>query len=165
MKELLGDEMSHFEYLNKNMDSVLKCLINSQPLCKLLYYDSFNPLSESDIPDTKKLLFHNIFPFPKVPETTDNAITYLNVTFDKFTLGDTKAVKGGLVIFTVITHSDLWQIKGGLRPFSILSEIDSLFNDKRVIGLKKNQFVDINLIWANDNFSGYEARYRIVNEN
>lgn len=157
--------MAHFERLNKNINEVLNKLLESQPLCKLLQSTSSNPLAETDIKDPTSLLFKHIYPFAKVPESTQTAVTYLNVFFDDFTMGDTDAVKEGHVIFTVVTHADLWKIKGGLRPFSIMSEVDSLFNNNRAIGLKKLQFERGKFIWANDKFSGYQVTYRMVNAN
>ncbi|MOA66842.1 hypothetical protein D3C78_1937470 [compost metagenome] len=54
---------------------------------------------------------------------------------------------------------------GMLRPYSIMSEIDNIFNNERVVGIKKVQFDRIKFIYINENYSGYEARYSIVSVN
>ncbi|MGG1664530.1 hypothetical protein [Brevibacillus sp. NRS-1366] len=157
--------MANFEFLSGNLNNVLLELIDSQELCKLLHYPSYDPLSEPDIKDTSELLFDKIHPYPRVPEVTATTTSNLNVIFDSFALGDASSIKEGLLKFTILVHNELWRTEGALRPFLIMSKIDNIFNDKRIIGLKKLQFERANFIWANEKFSGYQVSYRMVNAN
>lgn len=157
--------MANFDKLNDNVTSVLMRLIESQDLCKLLSYSSSNPYEESDIEDTSSLINTKIFPFPKLPTATTEAGSFVNFFFDSFELGDTNSVKDGKIVFTVVVHLSHWSMGGRLKPISIMTEIDKLFNDQRVIGLKKLQFDRGKFIWVNENFAGYELIYRMVSEN
>ncbi|MGG1663091.1 hypothetical protein [Brevibacillus sp. NRS-1366] len=157
--------MANFEFLSENLNNVLLELMDSQELCKLLQYPSYDPLSEPDIEDTSELLFNKIHPYPRVPDVIATATSNLNVIFDSFTLGDVNNIKEGLLKFTILVHNDLWRTNGALRPFLIMSKIDNIFNEKRIVGLKKLKFERANFIWANENFSGYQVSYKMVNAN
>jgi hypothetical protein len=61
--------MSKLDELNLNLFNVLSALTHSQNLCKLIYYDSLNPLDEVAISHPNTLMYTKIYPMPKVPET------------------------------------------------------------------------------------------------
>lgn len=152
--------------LNDNVTSALLALIQSENLCKLLSNDSDNPIDIDPLPEPSDLINTHIFPFPKFPSTTTKTGSFINIIFDDFMLGDVVSVKEGMVDFNVIVHNDLWYLNGGkLRPFMILTEIDKIFNNKRVFGLKKLQFHRGKFIIYNEDFSGYRVSYKLVNEN
>lgn len=158
--------MSRFEELDQNIMSVLLKLIANQNLCKLLNFNSYDPLSEADIADTSTLLFDRIFPFPFTPNVDSDAISQINVLLDNFQLGKTNpAFKNNQLTFVVICHKSLWKMSGMLRPFAILKEIDTLFNSTNGIGIGKMQFIGGNLTWLNDNYSGYRVSYSICDFN
>lgn len=156
--------MANFKELNDNVTQVLLKLLESQNLCKLLHYISDDPLSEPDI-DPYLLIHKNIFPLPKIPEVSDTKCNYLTVVFDTFRLGENKGVKDGTLMFTVFVHNDLWLISGQLRPFSIMHEIDKLFNNQRIIGVKKLQFESGRFVAPNKDYSGYQVIYKVVSGN
>jgi hypothetical protein len=159
--------MAKFDELNKNINNVLFKLIESQNLCKLLLYPTNDALSQPDISDTSSLLFERIYPLPKIPDPVSETGSFLTVLFDSFQLGNNVGTKQGLLTFVVIVHIDSWRMEGTgmLRPFAIMNEIDKLFNQERVIGVKKIDINDGRLIKMNDKFWGYELNYRIVNGN
>jgi hypothetical protein len=160
--------LARFEQVNKYIEDTLQLVVNNQNLCKLLNYPVDNPFDESDIEDTTTLLFDRIFPFPKLPKLETTASSSLCVFFDDFRLGsDNKGTKEGTIIFNIIVHNDLWRMKGAgmLRPYSIMHELDTIFNNERVIGIKKVQFGRMNFIYVNENYSGYQVRYSIASVN
>lgn len=157
--------MARFEELNNNINNVMMKLIESQNLCKLLHYNDENPLMQDDIADTSGLIFTKIFPLPKVPDSSSEATSVLSVVFDNFRLGGNTGVKEGILKFTAICHIDLWKTSGSLRPISILSEVDKIFNDERIVGIKKLQLDRGNLIWVNDKYIGYQISYQMVSVN
>lgn len=145
---------------------MLSQVISSQDLCKLIEYDTYNPLSESDIADTSALLFNKIFPFPKIPDTQEEANTSLCVWFDNFSTDKRNTmIKEGMLTFLLIVHNDLWKISGGLRHFSIMHELDQLFVGKRIVGIKELQFANGRYVRFNDKYSGYEVKYRLHSVN
>lgn len=158
--------MSKFKELNKNINDTLSQVISSQNLCKLIEYDTYNPLSESDIADTSTLLFNKIFPFPKIPDIQDEENTSLCVLFDNFSTDKRNfMIKEGVLTLLIISHNNLWKINGGIRPFSIMHELDELFVGKRIVGIKELQFLGGRYISFNDKFSGYEIKYRLHSVN
>ena len=158
--------MGRFNELNQNIMTVLLKMIDNQNLCKLLNYNSYDPLSEANIIDTSALLFDKIYPFPFTPDVDSIANTQINVFLDSFQLGkDNPAFKNNQLTFIVLCHSSLWRIDGMLRPFAIMEEIDALFNSTNGIGLGKMKFTSGNLTWANANYSGYKVSYSICDFN
>lgn len=157
--------MAKFQELSGYINNTLLTLIGSQDLCKLLYYNSPNPLSEPDISDTYSLLFSKIYPVPKLLYAADEAGSLLTVIFDEFQLGGNVGYKNGTIVFNIISHIDTWRIDGGLRPYSIANEIDTIFNNKRIAGIGKMVFDRMRFLWVNDKFSGYTLEYKIIDFN
>ena len=164
--------MARFDELNKNLMDVLDTLITSQNLCKLLSFPIDNPLAQSDIADTSTLLFTKIFPIPKLPETSDNVQTakgsLLTVVFDEIrkTSGNL-AFKDSILCFNVYCHIDLWQMKntGQLRPYAIMHEIDMLFNQQRIVGIGKTQFIKSRIVASDVSNLGYKLEYNVTDFN
>ncbi|HEY8805864.1 MAG TPA: hypothetical protein VIM42_12320 [Clostridium sp.] len=158
--------MSRFDELNNNIMTVLLKIIDNKNLCKLVNYNSYDPLSEADMEDSSSLLFDKIYPYPFTPDVDSIASTQINVMFDNFQLGkDNPAFKNNQLTFVVICHSKLWRMNGMLRPFAIMKEIDSLFNSVNGLGVGKMKFVSSNIMWVNANYSGYRISYSLCDFN
>ncbi len=160
--------MARFEELDENINKVMMKLIESQNLCKLLYYDTGHdedPLSKPDIQDMSSLLFDRIYPLPKIPNIEESTSSLLTVFFDEIRLSENINFKGTILSFTILCHIDLWRMPGKLRPYSIKHEIDKIFNEQRVIGIGKMQFERSRFTWANEKYSGYRLDYRIYDFN
>ena len=120
--------ISKFLELNTNINKILMKLIESQNLCKYLYYNTANPLSEADLVDPSQLLYLKIYPYPTSTkifvDTNGNPIasTAINVIFDDYKLGTTNnKFKNGKLGFIILCHTSLWRLDTSeLRPFCIL---------------------------------------------
>ena len=144
-------------------------LIENGNLCKYLYYNSADPLSESSLVDpTSSILYKKIFPYPTAIETFKEdsdgipvASSIINVLFDNFKLGTKNhKFKSGDLTFIILCHISLWKLSTSeLRPFCLLNEIDEMFSEQRVIGIGKGEFERCGLIWQ-DNYSGYKLTYK-----
>lgn len=160
--------MANFELINQNINNVLMALISNQRLCKLLHYPVDDPFIEPDIDDTASLLFDRIYPLLKLPDVQTIAGSFINVYFDKYKISSSNSgVKEGVLLFNVIVHNDKWRMTGTglLRPYSILHEIDELFNNQRVVGIKKAQFDRVSALAINQSYGGYQVSYQIVSGN
>ena len=138
-------------------------LLSSQNLCKYLYYDIAEPLTQPDFDDTSILLFDRIHPTPIVPTVTDSAKSFITIVQDEFSLARTNtAFKISKIVFNVLCHIDLWMMPGTgkIRPYTILNEIDKLFNEQRVLGIGKLQFSNGRWIVVNDKWQGYQISYK-----
>lgn len=151
--------MGKFNELNNNINKVLMKLISSENLCKLLYYDVSNPLSQADISDKTVLLYTKIYPYPFTPDSQTAESSILSVIFNDFSLSPNPSFKNNSLELIIICHHNLWRIDEMLRPFAILNELDEIFNNERVIGIGKGEFRGCRLIWADKNWSGYKLMY------
>jgi len=139
-------------------------VLQNQNLCKLINYNTSNPLNEPDLDDPSSLLFQKIYPLPKLPDTDTEKCSFLNIFFDDFRLPNL-GVKEGYINFDVICHIDLWRIDGMIRPFSILHEIDEMFNYERIAGIRKLLFDRVKYLYVNEKYTGYRASYKITSGN
>ena len=159
--------ISKFSLLNEDINKVLDKLVSNQNLCKLLYYNDSNPLSQTSLTDPPSLLYSLIFPYPTAIETFKDsdgnpvASSIINVLFDNFKLGTKNhKFKSGDLTFIILSHISLWRLSDStLRPFCLLNEIDEMFSEQRVIGIGKGEFERCGLIWQ-DNYSGYKLTYK-----
>lgn len=158
--------MSKFKHLNENITNVLLAVIGNQKLCKLIAYNTDNPYDEPDI-DAPSLISHKIHLSPKIPEATTEMASFLNIYFDTFRLTRNNGLKEGLIVFDIVCHLDLWVMGGTgmIRPLSILHEVDEMFNQQRIAGVKKLQFYDGRFINVNEKYAGYQIRYEFMSGN
>lgn len=156
--------MANFKELNTNINKVILKLTESQDLCKLLYYQSDDPIHELDLTDTYKVLFmKNIFPFPKNPSTFTEPTSFLTILFDDIQIGTKNTgFKNSILTLNVICHTDKWKIEGALRPYSIMNKIDEILNNQRVIGIGNVQFKQCKSISVNNEYHGYRMEYIIT---
>ena len=162
--------MARFQELNEYIDQILLKLIQSQNLCKYIHYESnqndpSDPLDSPDLTlnERKALMYTRIFPFPKLPNETElTAGTYLTVYFDNIEKSGSIYFKDSIIIFNIISHINQHRLLGKLRPYAMMNEIDEMFNDQKVIGIGKTQFVRGRFLWVNSSFSGYSLHYRIT---
>ncbi|MEK4008337.1 hypothetical protein [Paenibacillus sp. FSL H3-0333] len=160
--------MAKFEQINAYIYDTMLLLIDNQNLCKLLEYPVDDPFQEADIEESDTLLYNKIFPYPKVPKVETKKSSSLCIFFDDFRIGSSnRGTKEGTIIFNIVVHNDLWRMTGTgmLRPYSILSEIDQIFNNERVMGIKKLQFDKARFLYVNENYSGYQVSYSITSVN
>lgn len=136
-------------------------LISSQNLCKYLYYNEDDPLSQPTIDDISILLFNNLYITPVVPTITDVAKSLITIVLDDFRL-ENIVLKNSKIVFNVLIHLDLWTMSGTgkLRPYSIMSEIDKLFNNQNLLGIGNLEFVNAKWIAANEKWHGYQISYK-----
>lgn len=154
-----------FKELNDNLFKVLSAITDNNDLCKLIHYNTDDPLNQPNI-DGNSLLFKKIFPYNFNVEILSEASSILNVSFTSFESGRNNiAYKNGIITFTVLCHHELHKMNEGLRPFFIAHEIDKLFNDQRVIGIGTMQFDRYREIWASKDYSGCQLSYKIVEFN
>ena len=156
--------MSFFQELNSNVLVIEKLLLADQDLCKYLYYNADDPLSEATIADTTILIMKNIFPLPKMPDAQEEKKAFLNYYVYNAEPWPNSGFRKLFLSFDVICHLDLWLIKDGIRPYSILNRIDNMFNNKHIAELSsKNVFWDgLQVTKYSDKFYGYHILYDLT---
>jgi len=153
--------MAYFQELNTATNVILDRIFSSQDLCKLLYYNSPNPLSQANISDTSSLLMNNVYPLPKMPDAEKDKKGILNMYFySAKPFSRNSGFKHTYLCFDIMCHLDIWMINTGVRPYSISNEIDVLFNDQYIKDLSlRNVYWNE---WSVKNYSDYYSGYHLV---
>ncbi len=97
-----------------------------------------NPKIDPTCPD--EILYTNIFPFIRVPDTQDTAMSYITFTIDDVEQGlRNDAMKKQHVQFIIFVHKDKVQTKWGIPRHDLLGYlIQDIFNLSNKLGLQAN---------------------------
>ena len=157
--------MAYFKDLSNKIVYILNLIKSDQDLCKLLYYSEENPLEQPDITDTQELMFRNLFPLPKNPESIKEQRALLNVYFlDSQNYKINKGFRYIYLAFDIMCHLEVWMIFDGvdsaIRPYYISNKIDEIFNNTVI-----EQVSDAAIFfeeWKPVRFSDYYYGYRLI---
>jgi hypothetical protein len=162
--------MRKFSY-NLYLNQIAEKIFTNQNLCKYLYYDEENPLSQSDIPDTRILLTdqenQKIFFQPFSLKVDDARFSRLVVMLNDLESDEIDYFRKVNIDCLIIVHHDLWNLTTtdyvSCRPLLIWDELDYLFDHKAVAGIGSEKTNYSNLIYYNSNFTGYKVCYKGIN--
>ena len=156
--------------IDKYLNSIKTKILANQNLCKYLYYNQRNPLSQSDLGATSIIctdkLNQKLFFTPYTEDSDSDAKSTLNVVVTEFELDQrSKYFKDVKIEFIIMVHHDLWMLDDGsgdilLRPNAIWNEINRTFYDHRS-AMGKDLFKYSGLIRARN---GYYSGYRYCME-
>ena len=139
------------------MEVITYKILQNERLKRLLYYTTKDALDRPNITEDASLeLFgKNIKNIPKL-QFNKEVLNYINIHFDGFVPNDTNpAFRDNIIVFNIVCHFDQWNLKGfSLRPYKIAAEIDSMFNNQRLTGIGKLEFLGMNQKVYNDEFAG-----------
>ena len=155
---------SSFLSAEKDMGIIIDEMMKNERLKRLLYYTTNDALTKPNISakDSVELMGKNIKIIPKLI-VDKSVLQYIIISFDKFMETSNPEFRDNLVEFDIICHFDQWQLTDfALRPYKIAAEIDSMFNDKKLSGLGKLDFVGASQIILNDEFGGICLLYQAV---
>lgn len=155
-----------FSELNVIVNESLNMIYANQNLCKYLYYETSDPLSESDIVDTTVLLDKNIFLHPKIPTEQETTKNFLTITIDEIVpFKGNPVFREEILSFDIISELNSWSIDDGIRLLHIINELDNMFNNKRIkdFSLSNILFNEIMPIKYSDNYYGYKINYKLKN--
>ena len=94
-----------------------------------------------------------------------SVLNYIIINFDNFTPNASNPeFRDNIISFDVICHFDQWELKDSfqLRPYMIAAELDSMFNDKRLTGIGKLEFLGANQLIINEEFAGVSLMYQAI---
>ena len=147
---------SSFLSLEKDLEIIVDMLFKNENLKKLLYYTSKDCLSKPKVSDdeTLKMFGKNIKIVPKL-KIDNSVLNYVIVSFDNFTPNHNPEFRDNVIEFDIICHMDQWQLDNfHLRPYRIAAEIDAMFNNKRLTGIGKLEFIGASQIILTDEYAG-----------
>ena len=156
---------SSFLSVEKDMSIITNMILKNDNLKKLLHYTSKDCLSKPKLTEeqTLEMFGKNVKLVPKL--YVDNSVlNYIIVSFDNFSTNMTNPeFRDNIVEFDIICHFDQWQLSDfQLRPYRIAAEIDSMFNEQRLTGIGKVEFLGANQVILTDEYAGFCLMYQVV---
>ncbi len=160
-----------FAVMGTNSFMIANKLISDQKLCRLLKYQTRDPLKEID-PITKKpqpnvdgvdLLHKQILIVPKVFDDSTEKMSYVIAVFHNFVVNQLNTeFKVSTIRFDIACPYDEWILnEQSLRPYLIMQEIDNEFNEKKMAGIGTLQFWRAEPLVLTPFIGGYSMYYKI----
>ena len=151
----------------KDLFGIVTKFINNENLKKLLYHATKDALEKPDLSQeqTLGLLHKNIRVVPKI-EVEETVESYVIITFDNFvTNANNPQFRDNIITFDIICHLEHWTMENyRLRPYLIMGEIDAMFNNEKLNGIGKVDFVSANQLLLSSELAGFTLTYRVIND-
>lgn len=156
---------SSFLSAEKDMNIIVDRMMKNDRLKKMLYYTSRDCLSKPRLTDeqTIEMFGKNIKIVPKL-YVDGSVLNYIIVSFDNFTRnGNNPEFRDNIIEFDIICHFDQWHMKDfELRPYKIAAELDTMFNEQRLTGIGKLEFLGANQMILTDEYAGLCVMYQAI---
>lgn len=156
---------SSFLSAEKDMNIIIDRIIKNDRLKKMLYYTSRDCLNKPNLTEdeTVSLFGKQIKIVPKL-YVDGSVLNYIIISFDNFTRnGNNPEFRDNIIEFDIICHFDQWHMKDfELRPYKIAAELDSMFDNKRLTGIGKLEFLGANQIILTDEYAGLCVMYQAI---
>lgn len=150
--------MAYLEEIPKYKDALLRSLIANE---KIIEY-----IGRTDIEDPTDLIGvgGNIYPYPYVPSTQEEARTY--ICFDIYVPSvQDMMFKDIQIAISVFSHKDVGSYQGKSRVDLIAIELDKLLNGNQDYGIDAAQLKQVSPYLPNDSYFGKTLFYRAYNLN
>ena len=156
---------SSFLSMEKDTNLIINKMLSNERLKRLLYYTDKHALNRANLNEDQslELIGKNIKIVPKL--TVDSSVlNYIILSFDKFIPSENPEFRDNLIQFDIVCHFEQWPLLDmQLRPFKIAAEIDSMFNETRLTGIGKLEFIGGNLTAiSGEEFAGITLLYGTV---
>ena len=157
---------SSFLSIEKDLEIITNKIFKNTRLQRLLYYTTPDALDRENLNDDQmsELFQKNIKIVPKL-YIDGSVLNYIIISFDQFTPnGENPEFRDNIISFDIFCHFDQWQLNRSfqLRPYKIAAEIDTMFNDQRLTGIGKLQFMGASQLIINDEFAGLNLLYSAI---
>ena len=140
-------------------------MLDNPRLMKLLYYNSRDALQQPNLKVEQKeeVLDKQIKLVPKI-YVEEDLNTYIVINFDHFIPNySNPEFRDNEIIFDIVCHVDSWLLNDfQLRPYKIAGELDYLFNNKRLTGIGKIEFMGSQQMTIADGYITISLFYRTV---
>lgn len=165
---MVGELRGDFNAINENLLIIQEQILNNEKICKLLEYETSDPLSKDPLKDPYKLVNdRKVNTFPYIHQKTEDKISFVNVfaSYVNKAYDNPKSRKINISVI-VVSHSDIWNTRHGLRPILIMSEIDDIVNGSKALqSIGKVDFEFARPVEINRVFYGYEIMYSFTGFN
>ena len=156
---------SSFLSTEKDMNIIVDHIMKNDRLKKMLFYTTRDCLDKPKLTEdeTISLFGKQIKIVPKL-YVDGSVLNYIIISFDNFTRNGTNPeFRDNIIEFDIICHFDQWHMKDfELRPYKIAAELDSMFNDKKLTGIGKLEFLGANQMILTDEYAGLCVMYQAI---
>ena len=147
------------------MNIIVDRMMKNDRLKKMLYYTTRDCLNKPKLTDdqTSELFGKNIKIVPKL-YVDGSVLNYIIISFDNFTRnGDNPEFRDNIIEFDIICHFDQWHMEDfALRPYKIAAELDTMFDEQRLTGIGKLEFLGANQMILTDEYAGLCVMYKAI---
>ena len=164
-KETYSYPKTSFLSIEKDMGLIVDVILKNDRLKKMLYYTTPDCLKKPSLTQDQSLgLFGKEIKIVPKLYVDKSVLNYIIISFDNFSPNQTNPeFRDNVIEFDIICHFDQWNMKDfQLRPYKIAAEIDSMFNEKRLTGIGKLEFMGMNQLILTDEFAGLCLLYQAV---
>ena len=156
---------SSFLSVENDMELITRELLKNERFKRLLFYNSKDAMERPNLTQDESLglVNKNIKIVPKL--YVDNSVlSYVIINFDNFTPNRTNPeFRDNIIEFDIICHFDQWHMKDfELRPYKIAAELDTMFNEQRLTGIGKLEFLGANQMILTDEYAGLCVMYQAI---
>ena len=156
---------SSFLSAEKDMNIIVDRMLKNDRLKKMLYYTTKDCLDRPRVTDDQALEMFgkNIKIVPKL-YVDGSVLNYIIISFDNFMRNATNPeFRDNIIEFDIICHFDQWHMKDfALRPYKIAAELDTMFDEQRLTGIGKLEFIGANQIILTDEYAGLCVMYKAI---
>ena len=156
---------SSFLSAEKDMNIIVDRMMKNDRLKKMLYYTTRDCLDRPRVTDDQALEMFgkNIKIVPKL-YVDGSVLNYIIISFDNFMRKATNPeFRDKVIEFDIICHFDQWHMKDfALRPYKIAAELDTMFDEQRLTGIGKLEFIGANQIILTDEYAGLCVMYKAI---
>ena len=156
---------SSFLSAEKDMNIIVDRIMKNDRLKKLLHYTTRDCLDRPRLTEeeTAELFGKNIKLVPKL-YVDGSVLNYMLISFDNFSRNGTNPeFRDNIIEFDIICHYDQWQLKDfALRPYKIAAELDTMFDEQRLTGIGKLEFLGANQMILTDEYAGLCVMYKAI---
>ncbi len=164
-REVYSYPKSSFLSMEKDLRMIVDMVMKNERLKKLLYYTDKKALQKPNIGEDAmiEMFGKQIKIIPKLTVDSDE-LNYLVITFNNFAPnGSNPEFRDNVIEFDIVCHFSQWQLEDfQLRPYKIAAELDAMFNDKRLTGIGKVDFIGADRLILNDEFAGICLMYQAI---
>lgn len=154
---------SAFLSVEKDLEIIIDKISKNKRIQRLLYYTTPDALDKPSITEEQamELFGKNIKIVPKL-YVDKSVLNYVIINFDNFvTSAENPEFRDNIIEFDIVCHFDQWQLNNlALRPYKIAAEIDSMINNKYLVGIGDIEFLGASQIVLTDEFAGLCLMYQ-----
>ena len=156
---------SSFLSVDKDMMIISEWMLKNKMLKKLLHYTTRDAAKRPNLGEDEsyELFNKNIKMVPKL-HVDGSVLNYIIISFDNFSKNDTNPeFRDNIIEFDIICHFDQWHMKDfALRPYKIAAELDTMFDEQRLTGIGKLEFLGANQMILTDEYAGLCVMYKAI---